>query len=123
MISDHEWLGVPPEREAEWRAVFQSSREGLGLTARCPVCGVAGLRRWYQVNRPEARVIDGVRYVARGGLWQWCGACRSFEHFSALVPEWWACDLEVDEGRLTALPTAIEEAIQRRGQNLEAGDI
>ncbi|HEY0099616.1 MAG TPA: hypothetical protein VGB76_11765 [Pyrinomonadaceae bacterium] len=116
MISDHEWRGVPLERVAEWRAVFQSSREGLDLSAPCPLCGVKALRRWYQVNRPEEMVIDGVRYVGRGGLWEWCGDCLRYEHYSARVPEWWACDLEVDERRLTALPTAIEEAIRLRGQ-------
>jgi formylglycine-generating enzyme required for sulfatase activity len=57
-------------------------------------------------------VVEGVEYVAEGGLWEWCSSCRSFEHWNSLVPAWWSCDLEVDEQQLTALPTALEVAIQ-----------
>lgn len=118
MISNDEWHGVPLDRDAEWKAVFQSSREILNLSAPCPICRVMTLHRWYQIHQPEERVIDGLRFIGRGGLWEWCSACRSFQHYSCYVPEWWSCDLEIDEKKLTALPTAIEEAIRKRGQKL-----
>lgn len=89
------WRSVPPEYDAAWLAVFQASREGLDLSAPCPVCGVAALHRWYGVG---------------GGLWEWCSACHSFEHYSARVPEWWACGLKVNFFRLQHDPGAIEAA-------------
>ena len=113
------WYGVPLDHVQAWMEVFQASREGLDLSASCPVCGVPALHRWYQVGRPEEIVSGGERFVARGGLWEWCSNCRSSEHYSAFVPEWWSCDLAVDERNLTAEPEAIEQArLEReRGNN------
>jgi hypothetical protein len=119
MLLDDEWRGVPLDRIAEWQAIFQPSREILDLSAPCPICGVGALHRWYQVIKPEERVIGGMRVVGRGGLWEWCSGCRCFEHYSCFVPEWWSCDLKVDEGSLTALPTAIEAAIRERERRLQ----
>src|SRR5438093_566277 len=104
------WHIVPlPSREV-WNRIFQTSREGLTLSAPCPVCGVAALHRWYQVGQSEERVIDGQRFVARGGLTEWCSHCRVFVHYSALVPDWWQCDLPVDLTKFTGEPDALEEA-------------
>jgi hypothetical protein len=73
------------------------------------------LHRWYQVGSPINRIINGRKFVATGALWEWCSSCHSFEHYSSLVPDWWSCDLEVDCKKLTALPTAIEEAMEAQG--------
>lgn len=104
------WQGVPLEHEAAWSALFASSRTNLNLTLPCPVCGAVALHHWYQVGKAEPIYQNGVLFLGRGGLWQWCHACFSYEHYSALVPFWWKNVLEVDEDRLTALPTAIEDA-------------
>jgi hypothetical protein len=107
---DTTWSSVPRELDKAWMDIFYASQEGLNVSAPCPVCGTASLHRWYQVGRPEERFSDGRRYVARGGQWQWCSTCRTFDHSSSLVPEWWSCDLPVDEARLTMTPGAIEQA-------------
>jgi hypothetical protein len=38
---------------------------------------------------------------------------------SVLVPDWWSCDLQVNEIGLTPHPTNIEDAIKKSG--LETG--
>jgi len=111
---DMSWHDVPPEYSEAWRAVFWASHEGLDLKMPCPVCGFHELHRWYLASRRENRMIDGYRFVARGSEWQWCSHCRSFQHFSGLVPEWWSCDLDVDVTKLTAYPDAIEIARRKR---------
>jgi hypothetical protein len=73
------------------------------------------LHRWYQIGHPIDQLIDGRKFIATGALWEWCSNCRSFEHSSGLVPDWWSCDLEVDDKKLTALPTPIEAAIEAQG--------
>jgi len=60
----------------------------------------AGVRR---------RAVCGPRCVLG-----WCSSCRTFEHYSALVPEWWRSHLTVDESELTALPDVLESAVQRK---------
>jgi hypothetical protein len=107
-----DWSGVPDEYQAEWQRAYEESQESINLLVPCPICGVVALHRWYQIGRPTNRVIKGIKFVAHGGLWEWCSSCRSFEHYSGLVPEWWSCNLEVDTKNLTALPTAIEEAMK-----------
>lgn len=104
------WHDVPLQAVDAWRRIFEASREGLNLAAPCPVCSVRELHRWYNAGQPEEHIIRGRRFVARGGEWQWCSHCRSFQHFSGLVPDWWSCDLAVDTAKLTSYPDAIEEA-------------
>ena len=105
-----DWHDVPNEHQTAWLAIFLASQEILNVSAPCPVCGAVALHRWYQVGHP---VTDMPGFVSRGGLWEWCSQCRSFQHFSALVPDWWSCDLEVDTHKLTPYPTAIEDAIKK----------
>jgi len=105
------WQDVPVEYEPAWRAIFLASREGLNLSAPCPVCGVAALHQWYSLGQPEDVNLSGNRL---GGLWEWCRACRSYAHYSAAVPEWWANDLQVNPSRLAHHPTAIEQARRER---------
>jgi hypothetical protein len=109
---EDEWIGVPEEYQEKWSQIYQKSQECLNLSEPCPVCSAVALHRWYQIGKPVERVIEGVKYLADGGLWEWCSSCRSFEHWNSLVPAWWSCELEVDEQQLTALPTALEVARQ-----------
>jgi DNA gyrase/topoisomerase IV subunit B len=118
-IVQNSWVGVPYEYQAEWQRIYQNSRESLDLSEACPVCGTVSLHHWYQVGKAIDKAInkiDGVEFVAKGGLWEWCSSCRSFAHYSCLVPSWWSCDLEVDVKKLTSLPTAIEDALQAIGE-------
>lgn len=94
--------------------MFQSSRETLNLSAPCPVCGAADLHRWYMVGSPIDIRVEDTHYVARGALWQWCGTCGSFLHSSAVVPDWWSCDLEVDSEQIRITPEPIERARRLR---------
>ncbi len=110
MADDPPWHSIPAECIKAWNETFQASREGLDLKSPCPVCGMPELHHWFYPWHLEEKVIRGQRFVARGSEWQWCSHCRSFQHFSGLVPDWWACDLIVDTKKLTAYPDAIEEA-------------
>lgn len=106
------WTDVPDEYQVKWQQTYQGSQESLNLSTPCPICNAVTLHRWYQIGKPTARVIEGRKFVAAGGLWEWCSSCHSFEHYSGLVPDWWSCDLDVDVKNLTALPVAIEQARQ-----------
>jgi hypothetical protein len=108
------WYGVPDEYRTAWQQVYQESQESLNLSVPCPICNVIALHRWYQIGRLVDQVIDDRKFIATGAVWEWCSSCRGFEHYSGLVPDWWSCDLEVDDKQLTALPTAIESAIEAR---------
>jgi hypothetical protein len=110
------WASIPPESQKRWHEVFAASQVGSEVAGACPVCGEHQLHRYYQVGRPVQRESGGQRFVAMGGLWEWCSNCRTYEHASALVPEWWRPDLQVDEHQLTAHPDAPEAAVQRRRQ-------
>jgi hypothetical protein len=116
--SNYRWKDVPEEHWRNWQSIFQSSREILKLSAACPVCGKTALYRYYALYTPRESVIDGIRFVGRGGLWEWCRACYSYCHYSAGVPEWWECDLGVAYEELTHDPTPIEEEIRNREQNV-----
>lgn len=112
------WSSVPSNYDAKWNRIFHESQDILTLSTPCPICGVASLHRWYQVGQPKLQTVGGNTFVATGGLWEWCSSCHSYEHFSALVPDWWSCDLKVDETKLTIEPTAIENAMQAQGYRL-----
>ncbi|UJB68484.1 hypothetical protein HRE53_18405 [Acaryochloris sp. 'Moss Beach'] len=120
MSQRNDWCGVPLDYLQEWDRIFIASKDSLNLSAPCPICKAVALHRWYQVGQPKLQTVGGNTFVATGGLWEWCSSCRSFEHLSALVPEWWACDLKVDEAALTAKPTAIEEAMKAQGYRLDS---
>jgi hypothetical protein len=109
---EDEWGGVPEAYWTNWAKIYQQSQECLNISEPCPVCGSIALHRWYQTGKTIERVIEGVEFIAEGSLWEWCSNCHSFEHSRSLVPAWWSCELEVDEQKLTALPTAIEAARQ-----------
>jgi hypothetical protein len=111
-VTDSIWHDVPAEKQRAWMAVFAASQEILSLAAPCPICGERALRRFFHVGRrPEPPERPS------GGLWEWCAACHAYAHYSAGVPDWWQCDLEVDGDRLTVYPTEIERAMGGRGNS------
>lgn len=111
------WHDVPPEYEREWVQIFYTSLEGLDLASPCPVCGACTLHRWYWPGERVDKLIDGRHYVARGSEWEWCSTCYSYVHYSAYVPAWWSCDMEIDPSVLGHAPEAIERARQEQARH------
>ena len=110
-MSERDWKSIPLEEIPRWRAVFAASTGGLSVQGSCPICSNQRLHRYYQVGPPTEQFSGGTRFVARGACWEWCSGCYTYEHYSALVPDWWMNDLRVDETRLTAVPDALEDAL------------
>ena len=113
-MTNIDWKQVPPVHFESWQTIFGNSEKGIDVEGLCPICGNQKLHRWFMKGRPFEQIIEGNRFVAQGGLWEWCSSCGTFEHYSALVPDWWECDLEVDLSNLRFTPEAIEEARQKR---------
>lgn len=105
------WRGVPVSFVAAWQDAFQTASAGHSVDAACPVCGKPGLHRYYSEGPLLQSSMPG--FVSRGGLWEWCSFCRTFEHSSVLVPDWWKSDLDVDESRLTVEPEALQRAVEQ----------
>ena len=82
------------------------------MSGHCPICSAERLHRYYQIGRPTERIVRAERFIAFGACWEWCSSCYTYEHWSALVPEWWRNDLLVDETRLTAVPDVLEDAVE-----------
>jgi hypothetical protein len=116
LLDDSFWHSPPAEYQLAWQAIFVQSREQLDLSALCPICGAQTLHHWYHLHRRELKMIENQRFVGRGGLWEWCSTCGSYEHYSASVPDWWNFEMSVPHNELTALPTALEAARRMREQ-------
>lgn len=105
------WTDVPVDKNIIWMRLFdEHRRDGLYLTAACPVCNKKTLHQYYTVGRYENTESRGVRYIGTGSLWEWCSSCYCYAHYSALVPSFWQDKLEVDEAKLTPLPELLEIA-------------
>lgn len=113
-MSDFSWQSVPCEKLSSWRRAFELNPGNHDVEAGCPVCGKPELHRYYQVGPPIDRIVNGVVFVARGACWEWCSSCLSYEHYSALVPDWWHSNLAVDESLLTAYPDVLEHAVKQQ---------
>ena len=80
--------------------------------ATCPHCG-----------RNAAHVLlhrftDG---GDRGSAWIWCSECKSYEHFSYRIPEWWRNPVFIDESLLDSLvdyPESMKSEIDMWVSNL-----
>ena len=98
---------MPESEIVAWRAAFDAP-SGVDVEGGCPVCGEAALHRWFDLRdkHPEA-VSRG--WAGRGGQWQWCSACRAYEHSNGYVPTWWA-DRGFEEARLRHDPEPLEIA-------------
>lgn len=112
--ADSSWKDVPEESFSQWLNIFNASREGFNVSAPCPICEEKTLHRYYRMDDGEERIIQGNRFIGSGDLWEWCGSCRTFAMYSAAIPEWWTCDLSVDQSSLTLNPEPIEEAFRKR---------
>jgi hypothetical protein len=100
-----DWQGVPLEFEQEWRKTFAASQESLNLSISCPICGQSTLHQYYQRAK-----LGRIRSI--GSRWEWCSGCRTYEHSSVVVPEWWIPpNLDFDTLKLTAEPEILEQAI------------
>jgi hypothetical protein len=111
-----EWKGVPLEHWSAWRELFNLRHQGnaMHLACACPICDAETLFRYYALGRVQPGEIDGNKYRGPGSYWEWCSSCRSFEHMSAFVPEWWKVEpLNIDHSKLTALPDLLDEAIAK----------
>lgn len=106
----HGWHDVPEPLVGAWRHIFDQSTSGLDLDEPCPVCGTLELHRWFHLEREQPREEMGRRWRGSGSQWQWCSNCRSYEHSSGLVPNWWESDLVVDVHLLRHDPQPLEEA-------------
>jgi hypothetical protein len=109
MSAHREWQSVPEDRVTEWQVVFHSA-ETMDVSGACPVCNFQTLHQWF--DRPRLYPIGEGRpgFLGRGGSWQWCSSCYSYEHYSGLVPDWWRDTFDVDYEALTHCPEAIEVA-------------
>lgn len=113
VVIERDWQDVPNEHVAQWREVFFSTKEGLNLSAPCPICGCRSLHKFYHLHRLVSKTIGDEKFIGDGSLWTWCSHCLSYEHYSAFVPEWWHDTLPVDEARLSHQPEALEEALNK----------
>ena len=107
------WHGVAEEKQIEWQQIFAASTEGLRLSAACPLCGQRGLRRYFGGARETTIAKPG--FVGKGGSWEWCSSCGSFEHASCLVPAWWQPISGINESNLSALPEELEVQLKAMG--------
>jgi hypothetical protein len=118
IIDKIDWKEVPSSRLEEWESVFQSSRESLSLSHSCPICSAETLHRWYAPGQPIDILQNGIRYIARGALWEWCSTCGSYVHYSAKVPDFWnpPSNFQIDKNELGVVPWAVEHARQKMEQ-------
>lgn len=110
-MSKRDWKSITPEEIPKWRAAFAASKGGSRVQGACPVCSAERLHRYYQTGPAIEQLSGRERFIARGACWEWCSGCHTYEHYSALVPDWWTDDLHVDETLLTAFPDALEDAL------------
>lgn len=106
-----EWKNIPESMFREWREPFEASRDGLKVCGKCAVCGAEELYRYFSSSRRPPSLAHPHKTIVRGGLWEWCRACRSYGHYSASIPDWWQCPLVLDTKSLTPVPDIIDEAI------------
>jgi hypothetical protein len=104
------WRDVPDVIVPAWRGIFVQSTSGLDLDDPCPVCGAYDLHRWFYLENGEPGQSTQRNWQGPGSQWQWCSNCRSYEHSSGLVPDWWRTELVVDPHLLRHDPGPIEEA-------------
>jgi hypothetical protein len=105
---------VPQESGAAWLAAFAERTPGVDVPGLCPLCDAEALHRYFHLYRREETVVDSEHFLGRGGLWEWCSACRRYIHYSARVPTWWSSDLTVDPRLLSHAPESIEQARRAR---------
>lgn len=103
------WRSVTDECQAAWRSIFDRPAVGHRVEGACLVCGHSTLHRYFMVGRPLE--VPRAGFSHRGAVWEWCASCGTYEHASALVPDGWCSDLDVDVAALTAEPDALQRAL------------
>jgi hypothetical protein len=110
-----EWVGVTADKIDAWREIFNHSQNGIDLKDACPVCGQCTLHKYYHLARVEPRELRGRSFQGQGSYWEWCSSCRSYEHMSGYVPDWWIeKPLLVNHSDLTAIPDLLDAALKTR---------
>ncbi len=122
-MRERRWRSIPSSKMAAWREVFANSPGGANVDGHCPLCNARHLHRYYQVGRKLEQVSGGQRFVAQGACWEWCSNCNTFEHYTALVPDWWESDLVVDEAKLTMFPDALDSAAREKHRELKKSQV
>jgi len=105
------WQEVPDKLRSEWYRIFSNDNEGIFMKDMCPVCNTQNLHCYYQVYRNIKRRIDGILYIGSGAKWEWCSKCKTYEHSSSLVPEWWNLEVLADLDNLTLEPKVLDDLI------------
>jgi hypothetical protein len=106
-----EWEGVPLEKIALWRALFNVSPAQPTIDALCPICAKRGLHKYYDINKENFRVIRGEQFRGEGSLWEWCEYCHHYEHLSVYVPSSWTFTLPIVPNLLRHDPSHIAEVM------------
>jgi len=101
------WNEVPDSHKGRWHSAFKECRPPYPLARVCPICGAKELRAWYQCDVRESIATKTGRFVGRGAVWEWCGACRTYRILGARVPEWWDAYLNSAETVLLEPPLAL----------------
>jgi hypothetical protein len=101
----HPWRSVTHERRTEWHKRYEAvCNEASRSAGICPVCAKAELRFFFWRHR----VVDPDA-GNKGGFWLWCPNCYTFEHLSALVPDWWRDIDGLSDESLNPEPEWLEE--------------
>lgn len=98
------WRSVPEDQQLAWGRAFAAPAPGVGVAGSCPICGEGTLRRYLRLYES-----------GRGGGWEWCGTCFSYDHFQAVVPDWWDGSLLLDAVPMSVLahsPEFLERALR-----------
>jgi len=75
VVENREWKSVPEEYSDEWGRLFELDMEGADLSDNCLICDKKTLHRFFQIGESINGTTDSIRYVAKGGEWQWCSTC------------------------------------------------
>jgi hypothetical protein len=98
------WRSVPDDQQVAWDRAFAAPAQGVDVSGACPICGEPTLRRYLRAYES-----------GRGGGWEWCGTCFSFDHYQAVVPDWWDRSLLLDAVPMSVLehsPEFLERALR-----------
>lgn len=100
-----------PAGKGDW--VAQSSNGALELTP--PVeRGKRNTVNLLPVGREQRQEVRGLWFRGSGSLWEWCAACRHYEHMSVLVPDEWRHHLPgLDPSKLRHHPEEVFRALSQ----------
>lgn len=97
------WRGVPDDQQVAWRRAFATPAPGVDVPGACTICGEPTLRRYLRA------------YESGRGGWKWCGTCFSYDHYQAVVSDWWDRSPLLDAVPMSVLehaPEFLERALR-----------